>query len=50
MGGPIYIFVSDNTFTTKWLDTGLMHDIAIEEGAAMITASHRYFGENLPTE
>lgn len=49
-GGPIFIYVSDTgSFTTEFLEVGLMHDIAIEAGAALITSDHRYFRSNLPT-
>lgn len=51
LGGPIYFYINDGgLFTTAWLDTGLMHDIAVEEGALLITSSHRYFLNNTPTE
>lgn len=50
-GGPLFVFVNDaGTFSTQWLQTGLMYDIAEQLGAALITADHRYFGVNLPTE
>jgi len=51
LGGPIYVFINDGgLFTTEWLDTGLMHDIAMETGALLITSANRYFRENLPTD
>lgn len=49
-GGPIYIYIQDNgVLTTDLLDTGVMHDLAEETGAVLITASNRYFRDNLPT-
>ncbi|KAJ6632713.1 Dipeptidyl peptidase 2 [Pseudolycoriella hygida] len=49
-GGPIFYYVNDaGIFTTIWLDTGLMHDIAMEEGALLVTSDHRYFRNNTPT-
>jgi hypothetical protein len=50
VGGPIYYYINDGgLFTTVWLDTGLMHDIAMEQGALLITSGHRYFQNNTPT-
>lgn len=49
--GPIFIYANDGgTFTTHFLQTGLMHDIAIDVNAALVTADMRYFRNNLPTE
>lgn len=49
--GPIFIYVNDgDIFTTHFLETGLMHDIAIDLNAALVTADMRYFRSNLPTE
>lgn len=50
-GGPIFIYINDlGQFTTEFLEIGLMHDIAIDAGAALITADQRFFRSNLPTE
>lgn len=50
-GGPIYIYVNDaGQFTTEFLQIGLMHDIAHNTKAALITADNRYFRTNLPTQ
>lgn len=49
--GPIFIYVNDGgVFTTQFLQTGLMHDIAVDLNAALVTADMRYFRNNLPTE
>lgn len=50
-GGPLFIYVNDAvTYTTQWLQTGLMYDIAKKLNGALITSDHRYFRSNLPTE
>lgn len=50
MGG-IFIYINDgDVFTTEFLETGLMHDIAIDTYSALVTADLRYFRNNLPTE
>lgn len=49
--GAILIYINDGeVFTTEFLETGLMHDIAIETYSALATADLRYFRSNLPTE
>lgn len=49
--GAIFIYINDgDVFTTQFLETGLMHDIAIETYSALATADLRYFRSNLPTE
>lgn len=49
-GGPIFIYINDaTTYTTQWLQTGLMYDIASEMNGVLITTDHRYFRQNRPT-
>lgn len=46
--GPIYIYikhVTDNS--TRWIEQGLMVDIARNNLAALYTFDQRYFGNNL---
>lgn len=48
--GPLFVYVSEgDRSTSEFLVSGLMHDIAAEAGAALITADLRYFHSNLPT-
>lgn len=50
-GGPLYVYLKDyRDYTTRWIEEGLMVDIARETGAAVLTFDHRYFGVNRPTE
>lgn len=50
-GGPLYIYLKDyRDYSTRWIEEGLMEDIAEETGAALLTFDHRYFGVNRPTE
>lgn len=49
--GGILIYINDgDVFTTEFLETGLMHDIAIDTYSAIVTADLRYFRNNLPTQ
>jgi pimeloyl-ACP methyl ester carboxylesterase len=49
--GPIFIFVNGlEGTTTRWIESGLVVDVAREVGAALVTADHRYMGLNIPTE
>lgn len=46
---PIFIYVGDGGhFTTEWLVRGHMFDIAADLKAALVTADHRYYGQNIP--
>lgn len=48
--GPIFVYVSESDdFTTKWIEKGLMVDIAKSLHGALVSADHRYFGKNIPT-
>lgn len=48
--GGILVYINDgDVFTSELLETGLMHDIAIETYSALATADLRYFRSNLPT-
>jgi serine protease 16 len=48
--GPIFIFVNGlDEFTTEWIERGNVVDVAREVGAALVTAAHRYTGQNIPT-
>lgn len=50
MGG-ILVYINDgDVFTTEFLETGLMHDLATDTYSALATADLRYFRSNLPTE
>lgn len=50
-GGPLYVYLKDyRDYSTRWIEEGLMHDIARETGAALLTFDYRYFGVNQPTE
>lgn len=50
VNGPIYIFLKDyRDYSTRWIENGLMVDIARETGAALVTFDYRYFGVNRPT-
>lgn len=49
--GPIYIFVNDpDVYTTEYLTSGLMYDIANRTRAALVTANNRFFRNNVPTQ
>lgn len=51
VGGPLFIFVNDAaTYTTEWIQSGLVHDLARNLGGALITANLRFFRFNLPTQ
>lgn len=44
------MYVDDATvYTDEWIQAGLVYDIARDSGGALVTASHRYFGNNIPT-
>jgi serine protease 16 len=48
--GPLYIYLKDYRDTsTRWIQSGLMVDIARETRAALLTFDYRYFGANQPT-
>lgn len=48
--GPIFVYVDDGlTYTDEWIRAGLVYDIARSTGGALVTAAHRYFGNNIPT-
>lgn len=50
-GGPLYIYLKDyRDYSTRWIENGLMVDIAQQTGAALMTFDYRYFGVNRPTE
>jgi len=50
-GGPLYIYLKDyRDYSTRWIESGLMVDIARETGAALLTLDYRYFGVNRPTD
>ncbi|XP_037033331.1 putative serine protease K12H4.7 [Bradysia coprophila] len=49
--GPLYIYIKDaRDYTTTWIESGLMVDIAAETNAALFTFDHRYLGDNRPTQ
>lgn len=49
-GGPLFVYINDAmSYTTEFLQSGLMLDIAKKLNAALITSDHRYFRTNLPT-
>lgn len=51
MDGPIYIYLKDaGDYTTRWIESGLMVDIARENNGSLFTFDYRYFGTNRPTE
>lgn len=35
--------------STRWIEQGLVVDVAIETGAALFTFDRRYYGNNRPT-
>lgn len=48
-GGPLFFYINDaGVYTTDWIEHGLMYDIAVEVGAILVTAYHRYYGNNMP--
>lgn len=50
-GGPLYIYLKDyRDYSTRWIEDGLMVDIADDTGAAVLTFDYRYFGVNRPTD
>lgn len=50
-GGPLYIYIKDaRDDSTRWIESGLMVDIAAETRAALFTFNHRYLGDNRPTQ
>jgi len=51
-GGPIFVFINafDENTGTRWIEEGLIVDVAAEVGGALATADHRYNGLNIPTE
>lgn len=49
--GPLYIYLKDyRDYSTRWIQSGLMVDIAQQTRAALLTFDYRYFGVNRPTE
>lgn len=49
--GPMFFYINDaGHFTTEWIESGLLHDLAMESGGALFTSNLRYFRDNLPTE
>lgn len=45
------VFIGDGyDHSTKWIEEGLMVDVARELHGILIHSDHRYFGENIPTE
>lgn len=49
-GGPLFFYINDGSSDThQWLKSGLMVDIARKVYAALFSADHRYFRQNLPT-
>lgn len=50
-GAPLFVYINDGEqFTTEWIQEGLVVDIARDLQGAVITADHRYFRLNTPTE
>lgn len=49
--GPVYIYLKDaGDYTTTWIESGLMVDIARENNGSLFTLDYRFFGSNRPTE
>lgn len=50
-GGPFYVYIKD-VFdrSTRWIESGLMVDIAKNTSGALFTYDPRFFGENIPVE
>lgn len=49
-GGPIYIYIKDfGDYSTRWIESGLVVDVAQDTRAAVVTFDMRYFGRNRPT-
>lgn len=50
-GGPVYIYLKDGgDSSTRWIEEGLMVDIASQNYGALFTFDMRYLGVNHPTE
>lgn len=49
-GGPLYIYIKDfRDNTTRFIEEGLMVDLAKDTRAALVTFDMRFFGRNRPT-
>lgn len=49
-GGPLFFHIHDSgVHSTRWIEGGLMYDLARELNGAMFIADHRYSGHNIPT-
>lgn len=47
-GGPIFIYVQEgDRSTNEFLQSGLMHDIAADVNAVLVTADLRFFRSNV---
>lgn len=44
--GPLFFFLDDAVSGTRWIQRGLVVDLARELRGAVITANNRYFGRN----
>uniref|UniRef100_A0A240PPQ2 Prolylcarboxypeptidase n=1 Tax=Anopheles epiroticus TaxID=199890 RepID=A0A240PPQ2_9DIPT len=50
-GGPIFIIVGgNNALNPYFIENGLFHDIAREQGAWLFSNEHRYYGRSAPVE
>ncbi|XP_037038170.1 putative serine protease F56F10.1 [Bradysia coprophila] len=48
--GPVYIYLKDaGDYTTRWIESGLVVDLARESNGSIFTFDYRYFGNNRPT-
>jgi len=48
--GPVYIYLKDTgDYTTRWIESGLMVDLAREHNGSLFTFDYRYFAGNQPT-
>lgn len=46
----MFFYLNDaGHFTTEWIERGLIVDLAMEFGAALLTSNLRYFRDNIPT-
>ncbi|KAJ6632715.1 Thymus-specific serine protease [Pseudolycoriella hygida] len=49
--GPVYIYLKDaGDYTTRWIESGLMVDIARQNNGSLFTFDYRFFGTNRPTD
>ena len=47
----MYIYIKDvRDHTTRWIENGLMLEIAEKTHAALFTFDQRYIGDNRPTQ